>query len=177
MARNGSRTYTAAAATPKRPLDDLGSESRRGDDRDRGEHERHRDGEGPTGRLRRRDERDDDDLGRTERADGYALTAAELRYQAIVLSSPARSDVCASNPNRSRAREASRLRRGWPFGIDVSQTISPVEAGQFGNRLGDLANRGLDTRADVHRRRLVVAFGGEHERLGAVVDVQKLPRR
>ena len=42
-------------------------------------------------------------------------------------SSPSRSDVRASNPKSSFAREASRLRRGWPFGIEVSHVISPVK--------------------------------------------------
>ena len=104
---------------------DPAADDRSRDNGDRREHECHHDRRSAAGRLRRRDERDDDDRRHGERGDRYALTAEELRYHAIVRSSPSRSEVPASNPNSSRAREASRLRRGWPFGIDVSQTISP----------------------------------------------------
>ena len=38
---------------------------------------------------------------------------------------PSRSGVRARNPNSSSAREASSERRGWPFGIDVSQVMRP----------------------------------------------------
>ena len=63
--------------------------------------------------------------GRARSAKRMHCTGACSRYQAIVCSSPSRSGVLASNPNSSFAREASRLRRGWPFGIEVSQRISP----------------------------------------------------
>ena len=56
---------------------------------------------------------------------GAACATARSRYQAIVRARPSRSAVRASKPNSSRARVTSSCRRGWPFGIEVSQTISP----------------------------------------------------
>ena len=53
----------------------------------------------------------------------------------------------------SRARVASSCRRGWPFGIDVSQTISPSKPVSSAIELGELADRRLDAGAEVHRLR------------------------
>ena len=77
----------------------------------------------------------------SEGCSGRACARLFSRYQAIVRSSPSRSVVCARKPKSSSARDASSCRRGWPFGFDVSQTISPVEAGQLGDELGELADR------------------------------------
>jgi hypothetical protein len=38
---------------------------------------------------------------------------------------PSRKGVRASNPNSSFARDVSSLRRGCPFGFEVSHTMSP----------------------------------------------------
>ena len=80
-------------------------------------------------------------------------------------------------PKSSRARDASRLRRGWPFGIDVSHVIAPVEADRLRDELGRLADRRLDPRAEVHRLGAVVALGRADEPVDAVVDVEVLARR
>ena len=52
-----------------------------------------------------------------------------------------------------------------------------VEAGHLGDRLGELADRRLDTGAEVDRLRPVVALGGEQQPVGAVVDVEELAGR
>src|ERR1035437_5884471 len=49
------------------------------------------------------------------------------RYQPRVLRSPSAREVVAFQPKRSRAREVSSLRRGWPLGWVVSQTMSPAK--------------------------------------------------
>jgi len=54
-----------------------------------------------------------------------AEPAAAPRYHAIVRASPSRRPVFARKPNSRSAREVSSQRRGWPSGLDVSQTISP----------------------------------------------------
>ena len=56
-------------------------------------------------------------------------------------------------------------RRGWPFGIDVSQAISPVKPTTSATSLGELADRGLHAGAEVDRLGAVVALGGEREPL------------
>ncbi len=71
----------------------------------------------------------------------------------------------------------SRLRRGCPFGFDVSQTISPSKPVSSAIELGELADRDLVAAAEVDRLGAVVPLCGEQESLGAVVDVQELARR
>ena len=48
------------------------------------------------------------------------------RYQSTVRVIPSRSGTCARKPKNSDALDGSSERRGWPFGIDVSHSISPV---------------------------------------------------
>src|SRR5581483_4809104 len=55
----------------------------------------------------------------------HVVTGSDARYHSIVRASPSRSVVRATKPKRSSARDTSRRRRGWPFGIDVSHTMSP----------------------------------------------------
>ena len=96
------------------------------------------------------------------------------RYHATVRARPSRSAVFASKPNSSRrarrveapARLAVR-HRGVPD--DLAR-----EAGRLGDQLGQLADRGLDAGAEVHRLGAVVALGGEDEPVDAVVDVEEL---
>ena len=57
-------------------------------------------------------------------AQRHATTRAS-RYQATVRAIPSRSETFAVNPNSSRARVTSRLRRGCPFGIELSQMMLP----------------------------------------------------
>ena len=58
--------------------------------------------------------------------------------QAIVCSSPSVNGVRERKPNACSARLVSSLRRGWPFGLVVSQTILPCEAGQPRDRLDEI---------------------------------------
>ena len=110
--------------------------------------------------------------------DGAPVVApACSRYHAIVRSSPSRSGVRASKPNSSRARVASRLRRGWPFGFERVPRDLAVEAGQLRDQLGQIADRDLVAGAEVDRLGAVVPLGGEHEPFDAVVDVEELARR
>src|SRR6266540_5027299 len=60
--------------------------------------------------------------------------------------------------------------RGVPFD-------SSGEADHVRDERRELADRDLLRRAEVHRISTVVAVAGEHERLGAVVDVEELARR
>ena len=66
-----------------------------------------------------------------------------------------------AQPKSSAARDVSSSRRGWPFGIDVSQTISPSKPVEVGDRLGEVADRDLVAGAEVDRLGAVVALGGE----------------
>src|SRR5207302_7315584 len=54
-----------------------------------------------------------------------------FRYQAIVSVRPSSKPIFASNPNRSLARRVSSLRRGWPFGRDLSQRTFPLNPHSF----------------------------------------------
>ncbi len=90
---------------------------------------------------------------------------------------PSRSGVVAWQPKSSRARLASRPRRGWPFGIEVSHTISPSKPVTSAT---SSARSRIEISSPVPRltgSRAVVALGGESERLDAVVDVEELARR
>ena len=71
------------------------------------------------------------------------------RYQATVRSSPSRSGVGAP-AEEPLARDASSHRRGWPFGIDVSQRLA-VKAGHIGDELGEVPDRDLVAGAEVDR--------------------------
>ena len=102
---------------------------------------------------------------RPEAAQRAACAGAAARYQATVRSSPSRSGVRARKPNSSSARDASSCRRGWPFGIDVSQTISPSKPVTSAIDLGELADRRLDAGAEVDRLGAVVALRREQRAL------------
>ena len=54
-----------------------------------------------------------------------ALDQERSVNQSMVWRRPSLTSVVASNPNNSLARQVSSLRRGWPFGLDVSQVIRP----------------------------------------------------
>ena len=120
----------------------------------------------------RHDERREDDPGLREPARACRSRSAACigsgrcsRYHATVRSIPSRSGVFASNPNSSFARDVSSLRRGWPFGFVVSQTISPVEARQLRDQLGEVADRDLLARAEVDGLGAVVALARRARRL------------
>src|SRR3954467_6826024 len=52
-----------------------------------------------------------------------------------------------------------------------------AESRQLGDQLGELTDRDLLARADVHRLLPVVAVRGERERLGCVLDIEELAGR
>ena len=99
------------------------------------------------------------------------------RYQATVRSRPSRSGVRASKPKSSFARDVSSRRRGWPLGIDVSQTDLAREAGDVGDELRELADRDLGAGTEVDRLVAVVALGDQHQALDEIVDVEELAGR
>jgi hypothetical protein len=47
-------------------------------------------------------------------------------YQLIVFTKPSLNEVFALNPNSPSAFDVSNILRGWPSGLEVSQTISPL---------------------------------------------------
>ena len=111
---------------------------------------------------------------------GVSADGMRLRVLAIPrdrLREASRSAVRARKPKSFSAREASSERRGCPFGIDVSQTISPSKPVIVGDRLGEISDRGLDTGAEVDRLGAVVALRGQAESFDAVVDVEELAGR
>ena len=91
--------------------------------------------------------------------------------------SPASRVVVLSNPKRSRARDVSSARRGWPSGLVVSQRTSPRKPVSSTMSADQLADRDLAAGAEVDRLGIVVALGREHDALGRVLDVEELARR
>ena len=94
---------------------------------------------------------------------GWSATGERLAVPGDRALEPSRSGVRASKPNSSRARDASSLRRGWPFGIEVSQVISPLKPVSSAIELGELPDRDLLARAEVDRLGAVVALRGEQK--------------
>ncbi len=90
---------------------------------------------------------------------------------------PSRKGVRALKPNCSLARSTSSRRRGWPFGFDVVPDDLAGVAGRIGDRACELANRDLVAGAEVHRVCAVVLLRRQRQALGAILDVQELPRR
>ena len=91
--------------------------------------------------------------------------------------SPSRSSVRASKPNSSRARVTSSCRRGWPFGIEVSHSISPSKPVSSAI---SVARSRIEISCPVPRLTgsgSVVALGGEEQALGGVLDVEELAGR
>jgi hypothetical protein len=56
----------------------------------------------------------------------YLLFIFIDKYQSIVFLSPSRKSVLAVKPKSSRARPTSRQRLGWPLGLAVSHTTTPL---------------------------------------------------
>ena len=81
-------------------------------------------------------------------ATGPDIHTAAARYQSIVVRSPSSNEVVRATKAeaRSRARVVSSARRGWPSGLVASQRISPVEAGQLGDELDEVADGDLAAR-------------------------------
>ena len=124
--------------------------------------------------------RNDELRGRRRRGRAHerapAVAPACSRYQAIVRSSPSRSGVRASKPKSSGARRVEAAPRLAVRHRRVPHDLA-FEAGELRDQLGELADRDLDARAEVHGLGAVVALGGEHEPFDAVVDVEELARR
>ena len=101
---------------------------------------------------------------------GHAAVAD--RYQATVRSIPSREGVEASKPKSSRARVASTLRLGWPFG----RVAVPRDPARSRSRPATSPARSRIeisfAAPEVHRLGAVVALGREHEPVDAVLDVR-----
>src|SRR5712691_8283141 len=69
-------------------------------------------------------------VGTIEEADFHAEAVVALArsalYHSIVRIRPVRKSVLDAKPKPSRARETSRLRRGWPSGFVRSKVNCPV---------------------------------------------------
>ena len=86
---------------------------------------------------------------------------------------PSRNEVEARKPNVAAAREVSRHRRGWPFGLVRSQRMRPRKSHSSATSVVD---RGSDCKpAPISDGlRAIIVLGREHDRFSAVLDAEKL---
>src|SRR5579862_790478 len=118
----------------------------------------------------------------TIRSRRTATLAADMRDGVIAIPGDrpleplAKRGACLEAEELTRARCVQAAARLTVRHRRVPGQLS-LEAGELGDRLGELANRGLDAGAEVDGLGPVVPFRGEQQSFGAVVDVEELAGR